>query len=103
MIKLTKIAFASILFAALAVGVVACGDDKAPTEPAPRPLAMTNDPMPSPPTAPEDQDVELTAVEQNELRAQLAAQANDEITTENADRFAAALESEIEADLAAEE
>lgn len=82
---------ASLLALGLAPG---CGDEAPPVEPV-VPVAPVADAL-------SDPGQELTAVEQQQIKAQFSAEAAAEITEANAEAMADALDKEIEADLAAE-
>jgi hypothetical protein len=99
--------FAITIALLLAVGlVVGCGDDAPPQVPGMQPplpaLPPTPPPIP-PPVAMPAQAPELSAAEQQTLKAQYTAEAAAEINDGNAEAMAAALEQEIDAEVATEQ
>lgn len=103
---LRKLAITTLLLLAVVL-VLGCGDDAPPQMPGmqpPLPVPVPA-PMPVPPPIPAAtaQAPELNPVEQQTLKAQYTAEAAVEITDDNAAAAAAALEQEIDAELAAEQ
>lgn len=99
MIKTNMIMIVVVLFIALSFTMTSCADKKpatpAPVETVAVPATQAADTM--------DADALLTVAEQTQLKTQFVAEANAEITIENAEQIAAALETEIEKELAAED
>jgi len=104
---LRKLTCAAALLTAVVL-TTGCGDDAPPQVPSMQPPLPAQAPLPPPlppsvPAASPTQGPELTAIEQGTLKSHFAAEANVEITDDNAVQAAAALEQEIDAELAAEQ